>query len=305
MMRAFFGYWLLRFGLLVLTMAPAYAAEDFDPADGPVVHATPAMWTVHGPRGTAYLLGSVHALPRNVDWKTPAIAHAIKSANVFVFEIPLQSDALREWTAMYGENVLLPLSVSLPSYFDAQMRGEWRAAVMHTRIKADALVQLRPWYAARAFEGAMSGENIHLYAEEGVDNKISEIAKARGAPIRGLETSQVHLHALMRDANAGNEIGQLRTAMHKAATMKMQPFAQLLAAWETGDTRAIHDQNAHDDPVQHKALLTDRNEAWVPKIEKMLTEQRTFLITVGAAHLAGTGGVPDLLRKAGYVVEGP
>ena len=74
-MRAQFRFWLLRLALLFVTAAPAFA-ED---APTPVVHATPAMWVVHGPRGTAYLLGSVHALPKNIEWQTPAIKAAIKS----------------------------------------------------------------------------------------------------------------------------------------------------------------------------------------------------------------------------------
>jgi uncharacterized protein YbaP (TraB family) len=259
---------------------------------------------VKGPRGEAWLLGSFHALPDGVDWQTPSIKHAIKAANVFVFEIPITSD-MREWQQYFGENVLLPISTSLPSYFDAQMRSEWRAAVDHTGINADALGHLRPWFAARAFEGAMSGENIHVYADEGVDNKISRIAEARGAPIRGLETSETHLAAMMRDANTSNEIGQLRDAMHKAATMKMRPFSSLLKAWEAGDPKAIAASNAGQDPKAEKALLFDRNARWVPQIEKMLMEKRTFLITVGAMHLCGPGSVIDLLRKDGYTVEGP
>ena len=146
------------------------------------------MWHVKGPRGEAWLLGSFHALPQDVEWQTPQIKHAIKTANVFVFEISASSDDMHQLAGDFGENVLLPISTSLPSYFDDQMRSEWRDAVDHTDINADALMHLRPWFAARAFEDAMSGENIHIYAEEGVDKKIAKIAEERGAPIRGLET---------------------------------------------------------------------------------------------------------------------
>jgi uncharacterized protein YbaP (TraB family) len=303
-MARLLSYWLLRFSMLFLTLAPAFA-QDADEKPAPVVHATPAMWHVKGPRGEAWLLGSFHALPKNVDWQTPAIRHAIAAASVFVFEIPTDGDFRRQWALYYGGNALLPESVSLPSYFDSQMRGEWRTAVMHTGIAAEPLTRLRPWFAARAFEDAMKGDDVHLYAEEGVDNKIAKIAQERGAQVRGLETAEVHLHALMRDANTGNEIAQLRDAMHKAAIMKMRPFAQMLTAWETGDLKTIAAISDGDDPAARKALLDDRNHAWVPKIEKMLTEKRVFLITVGAAHLAGPNGVPSLLRAAGYTVEGP
>jgi hypothetical protein len=52
-------------------------------------------------------------------------------------------------------------------------------------------------------------------------------------------------------------------------------------------------------------MLDDRNSAWVPQIEKMVGEKRTFFITVGAAHLVGLMGVPAQLRAAGYRVDGP
>ena len=60
-----------------------------------------------------------------------------------------------------------------------------------------------------------------------------------------------------------------------------------------------------DQPEAKKALLTDRSARWALQIETMLREKRVFFITVGAGHLAGPDGVPALLRKAGYKVDGP
>ena len=79
-------------------------------------------------------------------------------------------------------------------------------------------------------------------------------------------------------------------------------------AWSRGDTAAIDAQmNAglNDYPEARKALLDDRNQRWLLQIETMLQEKRSFFITVGAGHLAGPAGVPALLRKAGYRVDGP
>lgn len=48
-------------------------------------------------------------------------------------------------------------------------------------------------------------------------------------------------------------------------------------------------------------LLNDRNERWIAPIEKMILEKPTF-IAVGAAHLGGSKGVIELLRKEGYTI---
>ncbi|HEX4270282.1 MAG TPA: TraB/GumN family protein [Rhizomicrobium sp.] len=298
--------WLLA--LLFLTTAPAFAEDDQDKdASVPVVHATPAMWVVHGPKGTAYMLGSVHVLPKNIDWQTPAIKAAIKSSDAFVFEIPMADDKRAQAAALLGANALLPPSVSLPSYFDSEMRSDFRAAVEHTQIDPEGLVIMRPWYAAMELEDAMSGK-VTLHREEGVDNKVYAMAEARGVhDVRALETPELALHALKRDATTKNELGILRAAMKRAANKPMVPFKKLLEAWEAGDAAAILALNtASESPEEHKALLYDRNHNWLPKIEKMLNEKRTFFITVGAAHLAGgPDSVPNLLRQAGYKVDGP
>src|SRR5271155_1467853 len=89
LMRTQIRYWLFRLALLFMTVAPAFAEE----AATPVIHATPAMWVVHGPKGTAYLLGSIHALPKNIEWQTPAIKAAIKKSQAFVFEVPMAEDS--------------------------------------------------------------------------------------------------------------------------------------------------------------------------------------------------------------------
>src|ERR1700733_12332535 len=110
-MRMHFRYWLLRLGLLFLTVAPAFAEDE--PAQPPV-HATPAMWVVHGPKGTAYLLGSIHALPKNIEWQTPAIKAAVKRANAFVFEIQMSHESLAQAGLLMAVNKYLPPEVSLP-----------------------------------------------------------------------------------------------------------------------------------------------------------------------------------------------
>jgi len=302
-MRKQFRYWLFRLALLFMTVAPAFA-DDAKPEK--TIHATPAMWVVHGPRGIAYLLGSVHALPKNVEWQTPAIKAAIKRANSFVFELPMGNEDRAKGALVFGANVLLPVSVSLPSYFDAEMRRQFRAAVQHTGVDPEDLVVLRPWYAARELEDAMSGK-INAHAAEGVDNIVYGMAEKRGVhDIRAFETPEFQVRAIKGSATTKNELDLLRAAMKLAASKPIVPAQKMLDAWAAGDPAALNSiMAASQSPEERKAILDDRNRNWLPKIEKMLNERRTFFITVGAAHLAGPNSVPNLLRQDGYRVEGP
>ncbi len=51
-----------------------------------------------------------------------------------------------------------------------------------------------------------------------------------------------------------------------------------------------------------EALLTRRNNNWIPVMEANMKEGGCFF-AVGAAHLPGTNGVLELLKKAGYKVK--
>ena len=82
----------------------------------------------------------------------------------------------------------------------------------------------------------------------------------------------------------------------------------MIRAWSSGDQSSL-DRLINGDldqfPQARKELLDDRNARWAPRIQAMLKEKHVFFITVGAGHLTGPKGVPALLRKAGYQVEGP
>jgi len=50
-------------------------------------------------------------------------------------------------------------------------------------------------------------------------------------------------------------------------------------------------------------MVSDRNHAWMPQIEELLSGDREAIVVVGSAHLVGEEGVVNLLREKGYTVE--
>ena len=83
----------------------------------------------------------------------------------------------------------------------------------------------------------------------------------------------------------------------------------LVDEWADGDEAGIGALMANPEmlgsqPI-YDVMMTDRNARWVPQITAMLEEPGTVLIAVGAGHLAGEDSVVEMLRDAGYTVEGP
>ena len=295
------------FGAL-LVCGEALAGGKPAPAPARASVANPAMWTVHGQQGTVYMLGSVHALPKNVHWQTPRLMAAINQADTFVFEVPMNAESREKAVAYFRKNALLPWGTALPSMFDTEMRADFREVMMLTHADPTFVVYMRPWLAALFLEGAASGTGA-LYPAEGVDNKVYAIAKGRGVTqFRALERDEDQFRLLIKDGHETDEIADLRLIFKDILANRGADGKPLLAAWMQGDTKTIArlvPESKAATPAFRKVWIEDRNRKWVPQIEAMLTENRTFFITVGAAHLVGKTGVPNLLRAAGYHVDGP
>ncbi len=99
-----------------------------------------------------------------------------------------------------------------------------------------------------------------------------------------------------------------KTGLKKQDRPGQKELDPLVAAWSDGDVArlgSLMDANFAAHPEAKKKLLSDRNRKWANQIEAMMNEGKNFFITVGAAHLAGSDGVPALLRADGYQVDGP
>jgi uncharacterized protein YbaP (TraB family) len=77
-------------------------------------------------------------------------------------------------------------------------------------------------------------------------------------------------------------------------------------AWTTGDVSALDNllnEGLKDVPSLFARLVTDRNAAWIPRIEELVKSRDDALVVVGAGHLVGKKGVVEMLRAKGYAVD--
>lgn len=290
--------YLLALLFALLALAPASAT--------PVIHAHPALWHVQGPKGEAYLFGSIHLLPGNIHWHTRAIDAAIKRTNVFVFETATNGDqAQAEIRNLIAREGMLPPGQSLRAMLPEASQADYDAALLKAHLAPDMVNREKPWMASLQLLIAES-QAQHYSADAGVDQAVMAIAAKRHKPSRYFETIEQQFRLL---AGSGDKV-QLSEFESDLKDFQQtdDDLGPLVAAWSEGDEdklAGLMNEDLADDPEMKKALLTDRNRNWVGQIEKMLTEKKVFFITVGAGHLAGPAGVPALLRAAGYKVDGP
>lgn len=267
--------------------------------------ATPALWHVQGQDGDVYLLGSVHILPPDLQWRSPPIRAALARADIFVFEVPQDDKSIARLQQLIAAKGYLPPGQSLRGLLRPPLRPDYDAAVAASGLPPAAVDRLRPWLATLQVMFAQIARQ-NFSADNGVDSQLAAEAAKTGKRVRYLETIEEQFALLAPDDRA-LEMEEFEAGLKdlRDVIAKVQP---LVDVWGKGDVRALDEMiNGELDkfPAARKALLDDRNKAWLPKIQSMLLEKRTFFMAVGAGHLTGDKGLPALLRKAGYKVDGP
>jgi uncharacterized protein len=272
------------------------------------IPAHPALWTVHGPKGTAYLFGSIHFLPPQIDWHTKDIDAAMAKADVMVFELAMDDDFVHRVQSTILAHGMLPQGQHLHEMLSPEAAQALDRQVAQAGVAPESIDRMRPWLAQMTLElSAITKQNFS--AQSGVEMQIEKPGEKSAKPVIGLETVEQQM-ALMVPDDPKVELQSFESSLKSGGgpAQGKEEMGPMLDAWIHGNARELArlDDKALDGyPEARKALFDDRNKAWVTKLGDLLAEDKTYFVTVGVGHLVGAQGVPALLRAKGYRVDGP
>jgi uncharacterized protein YbaP (TraB family) len=258
------------------------------------------VWALRGAHNTVYLAGSVHLL-RSRDATLPAaFERAYQDADALVMEIDLDDldpSAAQSWMLEHGtiaEDKTLGDIVGKQRYERVELEGN------RLGIPIEALQQLEPWLVAMTL-AQLQYMKLGFDPEQGVEKQLERKAAADHKEITGLETidEQLGLLAGMSSDDQAKFLDLTLEEMHEMAG----ETDTLLAAWRAGNAQklaAILSDEYKVAPVLYRTLVADRNQRWMPQIEKLLKSDKDYLVVVGALHLVGTGGLLELAKARGY-----
>ncbi len=267
----------------------------------------PAMWTLKDEDTTLHILGTVHLLRPDLEWRTDEIDAAIRSADTVVFEADTTSEqAGRDLMKFFTSQGMFTDGTQLTSLLTPEETEQLKEALTQLNLPVEAIQPMRPWYAALNLSVMqMTGEGFDPAA--GVEMKIEAEAKAHGATFEYLETVDQQLGEFA----ALDNCAQIDFLLMSAESLKQgtEVLDLLVSEWADGDAAGLgalmSSPEAFGSEAAYAALLTNRNARWAPLIADMLDEPGTRLIAVGAGHLVGEDSVIAMLRAEGYEVTGP
>ena len=170
-------------------------------------------------------------------------------------------------------------------------------------IPIDLLAKSEPWLASITVE-MMALYRIGFDPKMGVELHMTSLAIQDGKPIEGLEAIEEQL-AFLDGLSLQAQRDMLLQTLEDSADMA-ESIDDMIRAWRHGDIEFLETQLL-DSLAEHEelndALVTNRNLRWASQIDELLDDRDDYLIIVGALHLVGEDGVPNLLAQRGVKIR--
>ncbi|HZV80555.1 MAG TPA: TraB/GumN family protein [Geobacteraceae bacterium] len=265
--------------------------------------AASSVWKAQKDDAVIYLGGTFHML-READYPLPPeFDRAYKASDVLIFETDIgklqepetQQKLLAK--AMYTDGRTVDRQLSPRVY------AELRAYCEANNFPLQALRQVKPSLLMVTL--TVLELNRLGAVQQGVDQFFYDVALKEGKAVEGLETVDEQLDYLVSMAD-GYEDDFVTYSLSDLKNSKQQ-FESLSTAWRSGDDVTLDELMAGDfktkQPKLYRKLITDRNRKWLSVIDKRQKPYRTKFFLVGVAHLVGSDGIIEALRKKGYKVD--
>lgn len=262
-----------------------------------------SLWALRTRSTTHHLLGSVHYLREEYHPFDQAIEKACDAAEVVVFEMDLggfsegERNEMFRATGHYQDGQTLAGNLPRDTYELVKRRAA------QLGMDLGVVNTMKPWFLWLLINLIASGRS-GCDAEYGVEKYLMRKLNMPPKEVIYLEGFQDQLNFLDGIPPGAQEVA----LAHSLEIFDEIParFEAIGRAWATGDLKkleALTLELAAEHPEVNEALITVRNQNWLPKIEGYIYSDRSHLIVVGVGHLVGEQGIIHMLESKGYPIE--
>ena len=261
-----------------------------------------SMWLIEGEANRVYLLGSVHLLRQRVVFAPQAMEDAYQDAEALIMELDMDDLDPAVLQAATNRMGLLEEGVTLEDVIGEETWAEALAVAEEIRIPLEMMSQSEPWLAAITIEQLIL-MRLGFNPLYGVELHMTTQAIADGKPITGLETAYEQL-AFFDNMSIEAQTDLLMQTLTESQEAE-QLMDEMIEAWRNGDVGYMEENmlaEMVDFEELYATIVVDRNRRWVDEIVELLDDEDDYLIIVGALHMVGEDGVPNLLSERGIDV---
>lgn len=300
--------------LISLVASHAFAKEvagiDFARLKHPV---KPLLWKVEGKslKQESYLFGTIHLSDKRLTTLHPAAQKAFDQSAALYTELDLSMASQLAMVGTFMRKDKMSLEQLLGNELYAALEEEIRA--VNPALSVKPFAQFKIW----ALGMMIPGMKDQLSGKQPLDMQLWTRATKAGQKTGALEQVSDQVGKLDQ-LTIGEQKHMLEVTLKllkKSRETGVDPFAELVNAYLSGDTEVIEGMLSQDsylgikmDPALvekfYRLLLHERNVGMANTILDVLAGDpgQTSFFAAGAAHYIGEKSVISLLEDAGYKV---
>ena len=256
------------------------------------------LWEITGNDLTepSYIFGTIHLIPAEDYFFNEIMEEKLEKCKTLAMEIDINM-SLSDQISMV-KKIILPDNKSLSDFMTKEDYKKFSDYILDSlkikKSKWNKIIKLKPMFSASIILTELMPKTKTYEIE------LNKLAKKKKMNIIGLETADYQIDVLnsisiekqvemiSADYFTGDPINEL---LEIVSIYKNQNINKMLELYKGDDTMLEFEDE----------LLINRNNNWIPVIEKQIKIGSTF-IAVGAMHLPGETGILNLLKQKAYIV---
>ena len=265
----------------------------------------------------SYIVGTYHLANVAFVDSIPGIRQAMNDTQQVYGELVMDEMMSPDSLALMQQAMMLPEGMTLDKLFTADEMNRLNAYMkeimgmdMNNPLVAQQMGKMTPSALSTMFSlFSYMKKSGPIDMQNQFDSYFQKEAVRQGKGVGGLETIAFQIKTLYNGTTLERQKELLMCLVDNVAFMDEMTDG-VIRAFYAQDLNAIMeamDEKMHNScdgrPEEEDALIYNRNADWVKKMPALMAKKPT-LFAVGAAHLPGEKGVLNLLRQAGYKVEG-
>jgi uncharacterized protein YbaP (TraB family) len=255
------------------------------------------LWEVsgNGLSKPSYLFGTIHMICKEDFFMPDVVVEKFKASDKVFLEMDMDDPKMQMKLLKLAT---LPSGQSLKKIFGDDYKTVDSFFKVHSQFPLILFNGFKPMMVM----SLLYMEMLPCEAQESYEQKFIAMAGEEKKDILGLETveDQMKVFDDIPDSIEAKNI----VKMIAEYELQKQQFAAMVKIYKEQNLQKLMQtvEGSPDLMNAEEALLTNRNNNWIPVMETNMKEGGCFF-AVGAAHLAGKNGVIGLLQKAGYKVR--
>ena len=259
---------------------------------------TSIFWKVtgNGLEKPSYLYGTVHLIPKSDFFFIDSLENKFKSCSEIILEVDMDDPG---FLAKTQQLMFMPDNKTLKDLLDTTEYNQLSEFFKDSlNLQLEQFQRIKPFFLAQFIIPKMINKSLTSY-----EMTFVQMAKKYNIDLTGLESVEEEMNSI--DKIPYKKQAELILENINNFNENRQIYSKLIDAYKGADFENFYKlmlKSSTELKEFEQLLLIDRNERWIPRIEKMIKAKSCF-IAVGALHLEGQNGLVALLRSKGYNVS--